>query len=103
MSLLFYFDMFGYAETAYIQGDVVKLGAKPTSIKELVVMKSADNIDRISIGMSSSDVIDLMGNPQRINTTETSKGLDQQYVYVLSDFKSYYVYMFNGVVVGKQY
>lgn len=56
------------------------------------------NKDRISIGDSRETLIQKWGQPERINTTSTAYGTQEQFVYSGGQ----YVYVENGKVTGVQ-
>lgn len=50
----------------------------------------------IAIGMSQDEVLLLYGEPAQVNRTGTAGGIDEQWVYPVSDMEAEYLYFTNG-------
>ena len=57
---------------------------------------------RVSVGMTAEQVRQSWGEPTRINSTLTSSGRREQWVYDLGRFRAQYVYVENDRVTSVQ-
>lgn len=71
---------------------------KKQKLDNLINALNEANKDRISIGDSRETLIQKWGQPERINTTSTAYGTQEQFVYSGGQ----YVYVENGKVTGVQ-
>ena len=62
----------------------------------------ADAAKVVRIGMSAAEVRTNWGEPNGINTTTTSYGTSEQWIYYRGSYRTQYVYLSNGVVSSTQ-
>lgn len=60
-------------------------------------IRKAVSCHEVEIGMTSVQVTDALGSPDKVNTTTTSDDTSEQWVY-----HSQYVYLDNGTVTATQ-
>lgn len=56
----------------------------------------------VRIGMTSAEVRANWGEPSGVNTTTTSYGTSEQWIYRRGSYRTQYVYLSNGVVTSTQ-
>lgn len=61
-------------------------------------VNNAIALRRVLVGMDADEVIRAWGRPDKVNSTSSSSGKSEQWVYNGESFRNRYVYLDNGVV-----
>jgi hypothetical protein len=70
-----------------------------TSYYERLSSTLPSHLKEVEIGMSSNEVLEILGEPETINKITTSQGIEEQWVY---KYKKMYIYFEDGIVTTIQ-